>query len=51
MSVNENCLEGIVVSYQFHKLDIDDNDMCFFKVEHAQSLNKLNKFFRKHWGS
>ena len=50
MSVNENCLEGIVVSYQFHKFDVDDNDMCFFKVENAQSLNRLNEFFRKHWG-
>ena len=46
MSVNENYLEGIVVSYQFHKFDVSDNDI--FKVEDADSLDKLNKFFRKH---
>ena len=38
MSVNGNCLEGIVVSYRFHKFDIDYNDMYFFKIEDAQSL-------------
>ena len=50
MSVDENFLEGIVVSYQFHKFDVDDNDIYFFKVEEAESLDKLNKCFRKHWG-
>ena len=50
MSVNENYLEGIVVSYQFHKFDVNDNDIYFFKVEDANSLDKLHKFFRKHWG-
>ena len=50
MSVNENCLEGIVVSYQFHKFDVDDNDMYFFKVEDTESIDKINKFSRKHWG-
>jgi hypothetical protein len=38
------------VSYQFHKFDADDNDMCFFKVEDAESIDKINKFSRKHWG-
>ena len=50
MSVDENFLEGIVVSYHFHKFDIDDNDIYFFKIEEVESLDKLNKFFRKHWG-
>ena len=50
MSVDENCLEGIVVSYQFHKFDVYDNDVYFFKVEDANSMDKLNKLFRKHWG-
>ena len=50
MSVDENCLEGIVVSYQFQKFDVYDNDIYFFKVEDANSMDKLNKLFRKHWG-
>ena len=44
MSVNENCLEGIVVSYQFHKFDADDNDVYYFKVEDTESIDKINKF-------
>ncbi len=47
--MSDNCVEGIVVSYQFHKFDIDDNDIYFFKVEDTESLDKINKLFRKHW--
>jgi hypothetical protein len=50
MSMKENCVEGVLVSYQYHKFDSDDNDMYFFKVEDSESLDKLNKLFRKHWG-
>ena len=50
MSVNENCIEDILVSYQFHKFDADDNDMYFFKVEDTEGIDKINEFSRKHWG-
>ena len=50
MGENENYIEGIVVSYQFHKFDIYENNIYFFKVEEKESLDKLNKLFRKHWG-
>ena len=50
MVESDNCLEGIVVSYQFHKFDVDDNAIYFFKIEDAESMDKLNKFSRKHWG-
>ena len=50
MGENENYIEGLVVSYQYHKFDIYDNDIYFFKVENKESLDKLNKLFRKHWG-
>ncbi len=36
MSVSENYFEDILVSYQFRKIDVDGNDMCFFKVEDIQ---------------
>ena len=51
MAVNENYIEDILVSYQFHKIDVDGNDVCFFKVEDIQSIEKMNKFCRKHWGA
>ena len=50
MLENENCIEGVVVSYQYHKFDVEDNDIYFFKVEDTDSLDKVNRLFRKHWG-
>ena len=48
MSVNDECIENVVVSYQFHAFDAHDNDQYFFKTENTDSVKKLNDFFRNH---
>ena len=49
MSVNDRCIENVVVSYQFHAFDARVNDQCFFNVENTDSLKKLDDFFTNQY--
>ena len=48
MSVNDKCIENLVMTYQFHSIDAYENDQYFFKPSNKTSYDRLCSFFKDH---
>ena len=48
MSLTDECIEGLLMIYQFHSIDAYETDQYFFKLVDERSLDRFNQFFSTH---